>query len=374
MLNEIIKIAEFVLEAFIKMAPFILITVPIAAAVNVFDFSKNIKSYLENRKHTAIIMAALIGSISPLCSCGVIPVITTLLLSGVPLAPVMSFWIASPSMDPEIFFLSVSTLGWDLAVWRLASTFILSLSAGYITSYLTHIKCVSTQVLKDHFISKTEPSEKEDSCGCSSEEELEKAQSSWCDSNQIEPEEDVISANCCKQKETIHVSAPTCCAPTLNYFDPNKPPKESKIFSFFIDDSKKELRAKFKDESLKTILMLVKFLSIAFVLEAIILEYVPEQVIVDFLGKGNSFAILLSSLIGVPLYTSSIAALPMVEGMLAQGMSGGAALAFLVSGPTTTIPALAAVYGIAKRKVFFLYLGFVFSGSLIVGYLYGIIN
>jgi hypothetical protein len=33
-------------------------------------------------------------------------------LSGVPLAPIMSSWIASPTMDPEIFTLSVGILGW----------------------------------------------------------------------------------------------------------------------------------------------------------------------------------------------------------------------------------------------------------------------
>ena len=40
------------------------------------------------------------------------------------------FRFASPTMDPEIFFLTVSTLGWDLAVWRLGATLVLSLSGG----------------------------------------------------------------------------------------------------------------------------------------------------------------------------------------------------------------------------------------------------
>lgn len=57
-------------------------------------------------------------------------------LGGMPLAPVMSFWIASPSMDPEIFFLSTASIGWELSVWRLAATFAISLSAGYITHIL----------------------------------------------------------------------------------------------------------------------------------------------------------------------------------------------------------------------------------------------
>ena len=42
--------------------------------------------------------------------------------NNVPLAPVMSFWVASPTMDPEMFALTVATLGWPLAVVRLGAT------------------------------------------------------------------------------------------------------------------------------------------------------------------------------------------------------------------------------------------------------------
>ena len=38
-----------------------------------------------------MIPAALFGSLSPFCSCGVIPIVAGLLGIGVPLAPVMAF-------------------------------------------------------------------------------------------------------------------------------------------------------------------------------------------------------------------------------------------------------------------------------------------
>ena len=34
-------------------------------------------------------------------------------------APVMAFWLASPSMDPEILLMSAGVVGWELALWRL---------------------------------------------------------------------------------------------------------------------------------------------------------------------------------------------------------------------------------------------------------------
>jgi uncharacterized membrane protein YraQ (UPF0718 family) len=64
------------------------------------------------------------------------------------LAPVMSFWIASPSMDPEIFFLSVATIGWQLAVWRLVGTLMLSLAAGFLTHYIGKVHLQGDKVLR----------------------------------------------------------------------------------------------------------------------------------------------------------------------------------------------------------------------------------
>jgi uncharacterized membrane protein YraQ (UPF0718 family) len=64
----------------------------------------------------------------------------------------------------------------------------------------------------------------------------------------------------------------------------------------------------------------------------------------------------------------------MIGGLLQQGMNPGAALAFLISGPITTIPAMAAVRGLTTKKVFYLYVSFAFFGALVFGYLYYVLN
>ncbi len=69
----------------------------------------------------------------------------------------------------------------------------------------------------------------------------------------------------------------------------------------------------------------------------------------------------------MPLYTSNLAALPMVDALLAQGMDPSAALAFLIAGPMTTVPAMAAVWGLVQRRVFVLYAGFALVGAVAAG-------
>jgi uncharacterized membrane protein YraQ (UPF0718 family) len=56
------------------------------------------------------------------------------------------------------------------------------------------------------------------------------------------------------------------------------------------------------------------------------------------------------------------------------GMNKGAALAFLIAGATTTLPAMAAVWGIAKPRIFLIYLLFILFGALTAGIMFNIFN
>lgn len=115
--------------------PYLIITIPLAVVVKLSEAAKYIRMVLTKKPIISIFLATIVGAFSLFYSCGVIPIIAALLIGSVPIAPVMSFWLASPSMDPEIFFLSVSTIGWQLTLWRLGTTFTLSLTAGYVTHY-----------------------------------------------------------------------------------------------------------------------------------------------------------------------------------------------------------------------------------------------
>jgi uncharacterized membrane protein YraQ (UPF0718 family) len=125
-------------------------------------------------------------------------------------------------------------------------------------------------------------------------------------------------------------------------------------------------------ESKNATLMVAKFMALAFLLEALITLYVPSEWIAGLLGQQNRWSILAAALIGVPVYTTELTALPLMSGLLAQGMNPAAALAFLIAGPTTTLPAMAAVWGLTTRRVFFLYVSFALFGAVVFGYAYSL--
>jgi uncharacterized membrane protein YraQ (UPF0718 family) len=127
-------------------------------------------------------------------------------------------------------------------------------------------------------------------------------------------------------------------------------------------------------ETWSATLMVVKFMALAFFLDALITLYVPSEWVVGVLGRQNPWAIVMAALLGVPAYASNLTALPMVGGLLAQGMNPAAALAFLIAGPTTTLPAMAAVQGLASRRVFALYVSFSLVGAIVLGYSYSLVT
>ena len=134
-------------------------------------------------------------------------------------------------------------------------------------------------------------------------------------------------------------------------------------------DTKTNFWGRLFKESSSATLMVIKFMALAFFLEALIILYIPEEWITSAIGQGNSWAIITAALLGIPAYTSNLSALPMIGGLLTQGMSPAAALAFLIAGPTTTLPAMAAVWSLVSRRIFVLYVSFALFGAVLLGYL-----
>jgi hypothetical protein len=80
--------------------------------------------------------------------------------------------------------------------------------------------------------------------------------------------------------------------------------------------------------------------------------------------------IVTATLVGVPAYLNGYAALPLVGGLIEQGMAPGAGMAFLVAGGVTSIPAAMAVWALARPPVFALYIGLSLTGAFASGLLF----
>ena len=120
---------NFIIDQLIGLSPYLLVSIGMTAYAKATGADNLIARAFQGKETLMIFFAALMGGLSPFCSCGVIPLIAALLSMGVPLAPVMAFWLSSPLMDPSMFFLTAGTLG--------MKTFLLSYPPSVSYTHLT---------------------------------------------------------------------------------------------------------------------------------------------------------------------------------------------------------------------------------------------
>ena len=97
------------------------------------------------------------------------------------------------------------------------------------------------------------------------------------------------------------------------------------------------------------------------------IRYIPADWIAGVLGGSGIGPIVLGALVGAPAYLNGYAAVPLVDALLEQGMSKGAAMSFMLAGGVSCIPAAIAVWALVKPRIFAAYLGYAFVGSFIAG-------
>ena len=345
-MEDIIQIGQSIILAIGHTWPWFLISIVLSVFIRVLKLDKVIKKTFSAKVGLAILIATLVGAFSPFCSCTVVPIIAGLIMSGVPLAPIMAFWIASPSMDPEIFAFSVGLIGWPLAIARLVATLLLSLAAGYI-SYAVINASSLIDVLSTTMRSRVPiPAAAVSNAPLSLSQPVTMMASGHPDSLMAV---DVYPLDAGKGSASREADGKTSWRKEL-----------AESFGQIVwPDFVREVG----NQSWR----LGRWVLLAFLLEALITLYVPQENIASLLGNDSPFAVPLAALIGVPLYLNNFGALPIVAGLLDQGMQPGAAIAFLIAGPVTTIPTMTAVYGTVNKRIFIIYVSIALFGAMIMG-------
>jgi uncharacterized membrane protein YraQ (UPF0718 family) len=373
-------VGDFMFENLMRIWPYLLLTVPLAVAVNLSGAAKHIRRVFDAGPLLAIVLATAVGAFSPFCSCTVIPVVASLLIGGVPLAPVMSFWIASPAMDPEIFLLSVGMLGYELALWRLVGTLLLSFGAGLLTHLIMQRGWLGEDILRlpnarggvptmGGMVGASWQRVRRGAVGLFGKSKAEQSATIPLESvmTATAPVSLVVTAvprgahgSCCSGKSGSELLQ----TPATGTILPGVPVRGEDAFAAgdccgneAVGDTgidAEPFRRRLLRETWGATKMVVQFMLLAFLLEALILLFVPEAWISELLGAGNRFAVPFAALLGVPVYTSNLTALPLIAGLLEQGMLPGAALAFLIAGPITTLPGDGRGMGIGTAAGFLL--------------------
>lgn len=287
--------------ALIGILPFLAASVLVAAGARATGLDRQVARVFTGRP-LPVIAAAAFGALSPFCSCGVVPLIAALLKAGVPVAPVMAFWIASPLMSPEMFGLTAGVLGTGFATAKAIAALAMGLTAGLLT----------------HAVLAGRPG--------------------------LEVLRPGVGGSGCAARTRV-ADAPV-------------------VWRFW---GEAERRATFLSESQGTALFLLKWLTLAFLIESLMVAHVPAELVGSWLGAEAWWAVPVSALVGMPTYLNGYAAIPTVNALIEMGMSTGAAMSFMLAGGVSSIPAAMAVYALVRRELFVAYLALGLGGATLAG-------
>lgn len=125
-----------VLSGLGALLPVVVVAAGLAGALAVGHWSERVMGIVKGRPGRAVVLASIAGAVTPVCGLGVLPLIAALLSRGIPLAPVMAFWVSSPVMGPSMVVVTLGILGWPFAVAKTGAALGTGLLAGAITALL----------------------------------------------------------------------------------------------------------------------------------------------------------------------------------------------------------------------------------------------
>jgi hypothetical protein len=82
------------------------------------------------------VLAAMLGIVTPFCSCSAVPLFIGFVESGIPLGVTFSFLIAAPLINEVAVVMLMGLFGWQIAGIYVAAGFIIAISAGFIIGRL----------------------------------------------------------------------------------------------------------------------------------------------------------------------------------------------------------------------------------------------
>lgn len=321
--EQLIPLSTLTLANLGHTSIYMAIAVLLLAGIKATGAETLVARIFKGREQRMIFLAAIVGGLAPFCSCEVIPFIAGLLALGTPLPPIMAFWLSSPLIDPPTLLITAGSLGWKFAI----SKAIFAVAIGIFGGYAVKLIIASGYV-----------------------------------GNPLKTLGESNNQSCCSQKPR---NSNSCSE------EGESSNHQSQVWLFW----KEKVRLnRFFGELKSNGLFLLKWMLFAYTLESLMIHYVPAQMIATVVGGEGILPIILSALVGVPAYLNSYIAPPIVSGLMNQGMSVGSAMAFIVAGAISSIPAMTAVYALVRKQVFGLYVLLGFSGAILSGFVYSFIG
>ncbi len=243
------------------------------------------------------IVGALLGTVTPFCSCSSIPIFIGFTRAGLPLGVTFSFLISSPMVDVGSLVLVMSIFGPSIAAIYTVVGLVIAVAGG------TLIQRLSMEDQIEEFVY----GEAEVETGISSLAISERISQAW--------------------------------AETSGTF--------RKVFPYIL---------------------------VGVGVGALIHNWIPQEAIEFLLGEGNPLAVIIATLIGVPIYADIFGTIPIAEALYFKGVGLGTVLALMMSVTTLSLPSITMLSRVIKPKLMVVFIGVCVFGMALSGYLFNMLQ
>ncbi len=242
-------------------------------------------------------IAALLGTVTPFCSCSSIPLFMGFKSAGLPLGVTFSFLISSPMVDLGSLILLMSIFGWKVAVIYVIAGLVIAVTGGTLIEKLH---------LEDQV-----------------EEFIRNGKSIDTPQNEL---------------------------------------------------TKRDRMRYAWEQVLGTAKKVLPYIIAGVGIGAIIHNWIPEEWIVNVLGTGNPFGVILAAICGIPMYADIFGCIPIAEALVAKGANLGVVIAFLMGVITLSLPSMIMLKKAIKPKLLCIFIAICTVGIILVGYFFNIIQ
>ncbi len=245
----------------------------------------------------ANVIAALLGTVTPFCSCSSIPLFIGFTSAGLKLGVTFSFLISSPMVDLGSLVLLMSIFGAKVAIVYVVLGLVIAVAGGTLIEKL-HLENQVEEFIRN--------------------------------AKQIDVPQEELTV-----KDRLKYSAEQV-AGTLK-----------KVFPYIL---------------------------IGVGVGAFIHNWIPQDLIVRFLGKGNPFGVIIATIAGVAMYADIFGCIPIAEALLAKGAKLGVVLSFMMGVTTLSLPSMIMLKKAIKPKLLGIFIAICTVGIIIVGYFFNAIQ
>ncbi|NLG12730.1 MAG: permease [Lentisphaerae bacterium] len=245
----------------------------------------------------ARMIGALLGTVTPFCSCSSIPLFIGFTRAGLPLGVTFSFLISSPMVDLGSLVLLISIFGWKTAVAYVLLGLLMAILGGTAIEWMHMESEIQEYIIQGSLLAEEEGNLRwRERCSFAWEQLLSTAE---------------------------------------------------KVFPYVI---------------------------VGVAIGSFIHNWIPEEMIIAFLGERNPLGVLLATLFGVPMYADIFGTIPIAEALLAKGAMLGVVLSFMMAVTTLSLPSIILLKRAVKNRLLAVFVGVCILGIIIIGFVFNMIQ